>query len=103
MRLVGRGFSDKKFLCEFKAIATDLNGDHIPDILVSGTRRTKADPPGPGTYGRARLFINDGTGRFREADSTTFTMRSAKIFGRGLQASLKIPRSRSYQLIRFAG
>ena len=25
MRLVGRGFRDKKFLCEFKAIAADLN------------------------------------------------------------------------------
>jgi len=58
------------------AIATDLNGDHAPDILVSGTRRAKADPPGPGTYGRARLFINDRNGRFAEADSSVFTMKT---------------------------
>ena len=58
------------------AIATDLNGDHAPDILVSGTRRTMADPPGPGTYGRARLFVNDGTGHFTEADASVFTMKS---------------------------
>jgi hypothetical protein len=57
-------------------IATDLNGDRAPDIFVSGTRRTKADPPGPGTYGRARLFINDRSGRFAEADSSVFTMRT---------------------------
>lgn len=59
------------------AVATDLNGDHIPDILVSGTRRTKADPAGPGTFGRARMFINDGTGHFSEADASVFTMVSA--------------------------
>jgi hypothetical protein len=58
------------------AIATDLNGDHAPDILVSGTRRRKADPPGPGIYGRARLFINDRTGHFSEADSSVFSMES---------------------------
>lgn len=58
------------------AVATDLNGDHIPDILVSGTRRTKAVPAGPGTFGRARLFINDGTGHFSEADASVFTMVS---------------------------
>jgi hypothetical protein len=58
------------------AVATDLNGDHVPDIFVSGTRRTKADPPGPGTYGCARLLINDGHGHFSEADSSVFTMRS---------------------------
>jgi enediyne biosynthesis protein E4 len=58
------------------AVATDLNGDHVPDILVSGTRRTQADPPGPGTYGRARLLVNDGRGHFHEADSSVFTMRS---------------------------
>ncbi len=32
MRLVGRGFSDKKFLCEFKAIATDLN--NFPALAI---------------------------------------------------------------------
>jgi hypothetical protein len=58
------------------AVATDLNGDRVPDIFVSGTRRTQADPPGPGTYGRARLLVNDGRGRFSEADSGVFTMRS---------------------------
>ena len=58
------------------AVATDLNGDRIPDIFVSGTRRTQADPEGPGTYGRARLLVNDGRGRFSEADSSVFTMRS---------------------------
>jgi hypothetical protein len=58
------------------AIAADLNGDRAPDIFVSGTRRTKADPPGPGTYGCARLLINDGHGHFSEADSNVFTMRS---------------------------
>lgn len=58
------------------AVATDLNGDRAPDILVSGTRRTRADPAGAGTYGRARLLVNDGRGQFREADSSGFTMRT---------------------------
>ena len=58
------------------ALATDLNGDRAPDIFVSGTRRTKADPAGPGTYGRARLLVNDGRGRFAEADAGVFTMKS---------------------------
>jgi enediyne biosynthesis protein E4 len=58
------------------AIATDLNGDLAPDILVSGTRRTRTDPPGPGTFGRARLFVNDRKGRFAEVDAGVFTMRS---------------------------
>ena len=44
------------------AVAADLNGDRVPDIFVSGTRRTQADPEGPGTYGRARLLVNDGRG-----------------------------------------
>lgn len=56
------------------AVATDLNGDRAPDILVSGTRRTRADPDGAGTYGRARLLVNDGTGQFTEADASVFTM-----------------------------
>ena len=32
MRLVGRGFSDKKFLCELKAITTDLN--NFPALAI---------------------------------------------------------------------
>ena len=44
--------------------------------LRFGNRRTQADPEGPGTYGRARLLVNDGHGRFREADLSAFTMRS---------------------------
>jgi hypothetical protein len=59
------------------ALATDLNGDRAPDIAVSGTRRTKTDPAGPGTYERARLLINDGRGHFSEADASEFTMVSA--------------------------
>jgi hypothetical protein len=56
------------------AVATDLNGDRAPDILVSGTRRTRADPAGAGTYGRARLLVNDGSGSFTEADASVFEM-----------------------------
>jgi hypothetical protein len=57
-------------------VATDLNGDRIPDILISGTWRTKADPPGAGTFRRARLLVNDGTGHFSSADASVFTMVS---------------------------
>ncbi|WP_436701364.1 FG-GAP repeat domain-containing protein [Nocardioides sp. BYT-33-1] len=58
------------------ASATDLNGDHAPDLLVSGTLRKQSDPAGAGTYGRARLFVNDGSGSFTEADASMFAMRT---------------------------
>jgi enediyne biosynthesis protein E4 len=58
------------------ATAADLNGDNWPDLIISGTQREKTDPDGPGVYERARLFVNDGTGAFAEADNSEFTMHT---------------------------
>lgn len=54
------------------AATADLNGDTLPDLLLSGTQRTAADGPGLQDAQVARLFLNTG-GSFREVDASAFT------------------------------
>ncbi|MBB4662998.1 CRTAC1 family protein [Conexibacter arvalis] len=56
--------------------AADLTGDGLPDLLVSGSRRSEPASAGILESGAARIFVNRGGGSFAETDASAFHFRT---------------------------